>query len=163
MKNTNSDSTPTQPLNTPKSIIQLNQPAFLPQAFLKSSNALGTHQQVTNTSSSQTLIARDLINKNIISTSLQQQQQQQQRPLEHQFFQGSSGNSFLMNNFNLPPQNLINVPFFKSISIQQNGNSSNSSSSGGGNISTGLTSSQIQPMDTTNNQESSKQQQSLNV
>ncbi len=157
MKNTNSDSNPTQPLNTPKSIIQLNQQAFLPQAFLKSSNAPGILQQGTIASSSQTLIARDLINKNIINTSFQQQQQ---RPLEHQFFQGSSGNSFQMNSFNLPPQNLINVPFFKSISIQQNGNSSSSS---GGNISTGLTSSQIQPMDTTNNQESSKQQQSLNV
>jgi hypothetical protein len=157
VKNTNSDSNPTQPLNTPKSIIQLNQQAFLPQAFLKSSNAPGILQQGTIASSSQTLIARDLINKNIINTSFQQQQQ---RPLEHQFFQGSSGNSFQMNSFNLPPQNLINVPFFKSISIQQNGNSSSSS---GGNISTGLTSSQIQPMDTTNNQESSKQQQSLNV
>ncbi len=135
-----------------------------------------TTTTTTNPSSSQTLIARDLLNKNILNaatTTLQQQQQQQQqrpRPLDaagglgnhHQFFQGVASNSLLSNNFNMPPQNLINVPFFKSISIQPNGNNG-SISNGVTTTTTTMTQAQSQPMDSTTNQDSSKQQPSLNV
>ena len=113
-------------LYKPKSILQLNQPAFLPQAFLKSANINGSQQHgsamtttttttTTNPSSSQTLIARDLLNKNILNaatTTLQQQQQQQQqrpRPLDaagglgnhHQFRLGRYPINFHMNG-NMP-------------------------------------------------------------
>jgi hypothetical protein len=120
--NTNDSSTLTssQPvINTPKSVLQLNQQAFLPH-FL--SNGSSSHHHLHQ---NPTLIARDLIAKNVLHQQQQQQQNQfRLKPLE-QLFNGqvlSNVTTNNNNNFNLPPQNLINVPFFKSISIQNANN-----------------------------------------
>lgn len=115
VKNNNNDPNTPPSINTPKSIIQLNQQAFLPH-FLSNGSSSNNHQN----------IARDIIAKNIF----QQQQQNQFRlkPLE-QLFNGqvlSNVTTSNNNNFNLPPQNLINVPFFKSISIQNANNNPSS-------------------------------------
>ena len=154
--NNNNESQPTA-TNTPKSVLQLNQPTFLPQ-YIKNSANNASNSNVQGVAA----LASSLLSS--------QQSQLRFRPLELPSPSSSSSTTATatttINNFNLPPQNLINVPFFKSINIQNGMNSINHSKLSD-NAAMLLATSHSSPMDTAPrdaHQESSNQSSSpLNV
>ena len=158
--------------NTYQFFYWLNQQTFLPN-YIKNNNSTNNNNSSSsvhkleslNTSglmSSQTasMVVRDLINKNI--TTLQQQNQQSQlrfKPLE-QLLQGSTpitaNSSNQLNTFNLP-HNSINLPFFKSINIQ---NANNTTAAAAFALASSLSQNQPTDMATASNSNSPNQESS---